>query len=191
VFGMGIVMSWGANFGIINDLLFDYLPGYNKFRAVTFNIIVAIFALNLLGFIALERLWSNLSETSFKYLLKTVAVAGGFALLLVIGAGMLSLKGPVDARLPEWLIGALREDRASLIRMDALRALFLILAFSGLIWAHLKQKLSSTLVIVGLSLLVFFDIYGLSTRFLKKEKFLDFCFYLHSKIYVRFLYNYY
>ncbi|MEQ8241247.1 MAG: YfhO family protein [Cyclobacteriaceae bacterium] len=171
VFGMGIVMSWGANFSIVNDLLFDYLPGYNKFRAVTFNIIVAIFALNVLGFVALERLWSNLNETTFKSLLKTVAVAGGFALLLVIGAGILSLKGPVDARLPEWLIGALREDRASLIRMDALRALFLIVAFAGLIWAHLKQKLGSTLVIVGLSLLVFFDIYGLTTRFLKKEKF--------------------
>lgn len=171
VFGMGIVMSWGANFSVINDLLFDFLPGYNKFRAVTFNIIVAIFALNLLGFIALERLWENLNETSFKLLLKTVAVAGGFALLLVLGANMLSLKGPVDARLPEWLIGALRADRASLIRMDALRALFLILAFSALIWTKLKGKLGQTVVIVGISALVFFDIYGLSSRFLKKEKF--------------------
>jgi hypothetical protein len=55
--------------------------------------------------------------------------------------------------------------------MDALRALFLILAFSALIWAKLKGKLGQTVVIVGISALVFFDIYGLSSRFLKKDKF--------------------
>ena len=167
---IGIVLSWGSNFSALNTFLFDYLPGYNKFRSVTFTIIMTIIAMNLLGFMALEKLWKlEFSPALAKRLVKPLAIAGGFALLMILFAGMLSYKGAIDSRLPEWLVAAVREDRASLLRMDAFRALFIILMTAGLVWAYWKKKLSSKFAIIGLVLVIGLDVFTLSRRFLKED----------------------
>ena len=44
-----VVLSMGSNLEIINNLFFDYLPGYNKFRSVTFIIIISIFSVVLIS----------------------------------------------------------------------------------------------------------------------------------------------
>ena len=56
--GLGVILSWGDNFSAINYILFDYLPGYNKFRSVTFTIIITVFAMILGGFLGLEKFLS-------------------------------------------------------------------------------------------------------------------------------------
>ena len=48
---LGIMLTWGSSFSSFNYFMFDYFPGYNKFRSVTFAIIIPILAMNLLGFI--------------------------------------------------------------------------------------------------------------------------------------------
>ncbi|VXD10681.1 YfhO family protein [Marinoscillum sp. 108] len=169
---IGIVLSWGSNFTLLNDLLFDHFPMYNKFRSVTFAICMTLLSINLMGFMALERVLTGMSDKAFrKKFLWSVAICGGTALLLVIAAGALSYRGSIDARLPEWLIDALRSDRESLLRSDALKALFFILAFSGLIWAYWKNSLKSVLIISGIILLLFVDIFSLTKRFLNKDSF--------------------
>lgn len=172
VFALGIIMSWGSNFSAVNNLLFDYLPMYNKFRSVTFIIIMPLMAMNLLGFQALERIFqTEWDKEKMSRLMKAAAIPAGFALLMIIGAGMLSYRGSIDDRLPDWLISALRADRASLLRTDAFRALFFIITFSALVWASLKNKLSQTMVITGLILITFIDSFLLSKRFLKADSF--------------------
>ncbi|MFT6866811.1 MAG: hypothetical protein ACJA08_001649 [Cyclobacteriaceae bacterium] len=169
---LGIVLSWGSNFSIINNFLFDYLPMYNKFRSVTFIIVMPILALNLLAFQALERIFQmEWDKVTMMKLLKAVAIPAGFAFLLILGAGMLNYRGSIDERLPDWLISAIREDRASLLRRDALRALFFIITFSAIIWAYFKKKISTTVVVAGLILITFLDTFLLSKRFLKEESF--------------------
>lgn len=51
-----IVLSWGKNFESFNYFLFDHLPGYNKFRSVTFALMMVFFAMPLLGLLGLEKL---------------------------------------------------------------------------------------------------------------------------------------
>lgn len=169
---LGIVLSWGTNFDSLNSFLFNYLPGYNKFRSVTFTIIMTILAINMLGFLALEKIFASKWEKPlFQQLLKALGVAGGFAFLMVIGAGMLSYRGAIDERLPEWLIGAIREDRASLLRNDALRTLFFIVAFTAMGWALIKKKLNANIAITGMVALIFLDIFTLSRRFVNADNF--------------------
>lgn len=55
VSALAIIMSWGSNFAAFNYFLFDYLPGYNKFRSVTFALIIPIFSMPLLGMLAAEK----------------------------------------------------------------------------------------------------------------------------------------
>ena len=56
VLGLGIILSWGSNFASFNYMMFDYFPGYNKFRSVTFTIVLAILGISLLGSLGLESL---------------------------------------------------------------------------------------------------------------------------------------
>src|SRR5204862_2246329 len=56
---IGIVLSWGSNFSAFNYFLFDYLPGYNKFRSVTFALLLPLFAMPFLGLIGIEKLWQH------------------------------------------------------------------------------------------------------------------------------------
>ena len=169
-----LVLSWGKNFEL-NYFIFDYLPGYNKFRSVTFAIIIVVLAMILGGFMGLEKLLSSEfnKQTQKKFLIAIGSVAG-FALLCVLLAGMGSYRGAIDAQLanyPDWYLNALRADRASLLRMDALRSLIFVLLFVGVVWALIKEKLSKGVAYSLLILFVFIDMFGISKRFINSDTF--------------------
>jgi len=170
---LGIMLSWGKNFSAFNSLMFDYLPAYNKFRSVTFTIILPILAINLLAFIGLEHWLEKEKAERFKALKWSFFMAGGFSLLLIVIAGMLRYQGTIDAQLPEWLISALRDDRKMLFRKDAFRALIFTTIVGGLLWANHKEMLKVNTLVLLLAGLVIVDILPLSKRFLNKNNFQD------------------
>lgn len=169
---IGIMMSWGNNFAAFNNFLFDYLPGYNKFRSVTFTIIISIFSMNLLGAIALEELLrTTWSPEIKKKVFITFGIGGGFLLALLLFGGALGYRGAVDGQLPDWFLNALREDRKSLLQKDAMRALMFVVSFAIFIWAIVKGRVKQQQVLFGLIFLVFVDNFSLTKRFLGEDKF--------------------
>ncbi|MGL1886573.1 MAG: YfhO family protein, partial [Reichenbachiella sp.] len=175
VVGFSIMLSWGKNFEIFNYLMFDYLPGYNKFRSVTFAIIMAILAMVIGGFIGLEKLLSSdWNKDLQKKLFIAVGATAGFALLAAVFAGMGSYQGAIDVRLssyPAWFLEALRADRASLLRVDAFRTLILIVGFVSVIWFKIKGKLSQVLAFSLMAVLVLIDMVGVDKRYLDSDSF--------------------
>jgi len=174
-FALGIVLSWGSNFSAVNYFLFDYLPGYNKFRSVTFAIVITVFAMILGGFLGLEKMindgWSNQLQKKF---LMAVGITGGFALLTALLAGIGSFAGPIDQRLagfPDWYLPALRADRQSLMRMDALRSLFYVLASAAILWLYFKEKVKLNIALIVVGALVFLDMFLVDKRFIDSDSF--------------------
>jgi len=53
---VSFVLAWGKNFETINNLIFDYLPGYRSFRAVSMGLVIAQLAMPLLAALALSRI---------------------------------------------------------------------------------------------------------------------------------------
>ena len=49
------MLAWGKNFETFNYLMFDYFPGYNKFRSVSMALVIAQLAMPLLAVLALAR----------------------------------------------------------------------------------------------------------------------------------------
>jgi hypothetical protein len=171
-----IMLTWGKNFETFNYLMFDYFPGYNKFRSVTFAIVMAAFGMTLLGFVALEKLLQEgMTSLAKKKLLMAGGITGGLALVIWLLAGMGGFRGAVDytylSDLPDWFINALRDDRKSMMRMDALRSLFYIAAGFGLIWFHLKNKMGPAVAYFGLISLVSIDSIMVNKRYLNETKF--------------------
>src|SRR5690606_19250049 len=50
---LSILLAWGKNFEAFNYFMFDYFPGYNKFRAVSMALVIAQVTIPLLGMLAL------------------------------------------------------------------------------------------------------------------------------------------
>ncbi|MEL6559147.1 MAG: YfhO family protein [Bacteroidota bacterium] len=171
----GVMLSWGKNFSGINYFLFDYLPGYNKFRSVTFAIIIPMFAIPLLGMLGLNTLLDKEFDKDVrKKFLIAFGATGGFALLLVLIAGFLNYSGSVDAQLgnlPDWFIAALKNDRKSLLRADAFRTFIFITLTALLIWLYFRKTISTLVMSAAIVALIGLDSGLVSKRFLNKDSF--------------------
>lgn len=57
-----LFLSWGKNFSILTDLMIDYFPFYDKFRAVSSIQIIIEFCVPLLSVIGLKNYLSNKTD---------------------------------------------------------------------------------------------------------------------------------
>ena len=171
-----IVLSWGKNFSIITDFFIDYIPLYNKFRAVSSIQVIAELCVPLLGVLALKEFFSseNSSEEKENAVKKAFYIVGGISILFVLfGSSLFAFEGLRDAQyqqLPE-LIDALIADRKSMLFNDSLRSFLLVLAVAGMLWFYLKGKLKQVPVLIVLGGLIIFDLVSIDTNYVNKEDF--------------------
>ncbi len=163
-----LLLSWGKNLSWFNYLLFDILPGYNKFRAVSMALGMTLFAIPVLGMIALER---TIANKQLKPLILAAGVVAGTLLLLVLGAGMFRFDGAADQGLPEWLLASLKSDRKAMLSASAWKSLGFVLAAFGLIYFSLKGKINDLVLGLGLLALVTLDLWIVNRQYLNKESF--------------------
>ncbi|TVP51679.1 MAG: hypothetical protein EA341_04665 [Mongoliibacter sp.] len=169
---VGIILAWGKNFQGLNYLLFDYLPGYNKFRAVTMALSISLFAIPVLGGLGLEYLFKgNEKKAALRSLVIAFGLSGGLALLFWLFAGVFSLRAPFDDNFPEWLVEALKEDRKAILKASAFKSFILILIAVGLIWAAIMEKIPTLALGFGLSFIVIFDLWTINKLFLNEDDF--------------------
>lgn len=171
-----IVLSWGKNFSIITDFFIDYIPLYNKFRAVSSIQVIAELCVPLLGILALKEFFSseNSSEEKENAVKKAFYIVGGISLLfLLFGSSLFAFEGLRDAQyqqLPE-LIDALVADRKSMLFNDSLRSLLLVLVVAGMLWFYLKGKLKQVPMLIVLGGLIIFDLVSIDANYVNKEDF--------------------
>lgn len=81
-----ILLSWGKNLNFLTDFFIDYVPMYNKFRAVSSIQVIAELAIPLLGILALKELFSssNSEENKLKSLKNATYIIGGIALVFTL-----------------------------------------------------------------------------------------------------------
>lgn len=169
---LAIVLSWGSNFSSFNNFMFDYFPGYNKFRSVTFAIIITLFALPLLGMMGLQRiLEAGLTKESKKKLVIALSASGGLCFLILLGAGMFSFLKDTESGMPAWFMQALTEERKSLMRADAFRSLAFISVIFMLLYFEIHKKVSATAFYILLILLVTIDLSVVDRRYFGKENY--------------------
>ncbi len=159
-----IILAWGKYFPALNYLMYDYFPLYNKFRTVEMTLVMAMLAMPLLGFLALEKIVSNPKAPGLpKQLVYATGVVGGLLLLVIVFAGIADFSSARDAGQPDWFVEALRSDREALMRGDGFRSLFFVGATFALLFFYLKNRVSYPLLNGLLVILVLLDL-GLVDR---------------------------
>ncbi len=173
---LSILLAWGKNFMPLTNLFLDYFPMYNKFRTVSMILVIAEFSMPLLAFLTLKELIEGKIDKKelFKALKWSLGIIGGIILFLML-PGVLSFKSPTDAQVfegwPQDLISALIKDRKAMFYRDAFRSIFFITASAGLIWAFSKNILKEKFLLIGLGVLILFDLAGVDKRYLNDDDF--------------------
>lgn len=180
--GLMIVLAWGKNFAAINYLLFDYLPGLNKFRAMTMALCLAQLFIGIGAALAVQTLVRE--KPTFAQLrqplLISLGLTGGLALVLaVLGGTFFSFQTPKDTQILASYFGqagsefmsALVNDRQGLLRADAFRSLLLILLTAGAVWAFVTNKIKPAVLYPVLLVVLIFDLFGINKRYLNNADF--------------------
>jgi hypothetical protein len=183
------VLTWGRNFEEVNYFLFDHLPGYNKFRAVTMAIFIAQFSMAALAALALGRIIQPEPVADLvKKLAWSAGIVGGLCLIFWISPGTAAsfvtesgdFSSPNDRQItgagypPEIttrIISALQEDRENMVSSDAFRSLLFVLLSAGLVFILAKNWLKPIWVGAGIAFLGFVDLWSVDMRYLNKDNF--------------------
>ena len=182
---LSILLSWGKNFMGFTDFFIDYVPMYNKFRAVSSILVIAEFTIPLLAMLALKEVISTptIIKERKKDFLISFGLTGGLALLFAIfprvffpsyvsTMEMNALQSiPADQLMP--LLANLEEMRMSLFTSDALRSFFIILIGINLILAYGMGKLKQNVLIGALAVLCLVDMWDVNKRYLYDEQFVE------------------
>jgi hypothetical protein len=177
---LSLLLSYGKNLEFLTDFFINYIPLYNKFRAVSSIQVILELCIPILAIFGLVKLFNGIEkeEVKIKALKYTLYITGGLAVLFLLFKGSLfDFVGSNDGYYrqnygPEF-VSAIIEDRKTIFSQDTLRTLILVLISTGVIFMFIKKKLSETLAVVIFAGLILFDLVGVDRRYVNNDNFVS------------------
>ena len=171
-----ILMSWGKNFQFLTDFFIDYVPLYNKFRAVSSFQVIAELCIPLLGFLALKEFFFSKTDKEQKLIVLKKALYSSIGLIVVgllYALSFSTFEGIRDASYSEYegLLDAVKADRLSMLYSDSFRSIVLIGVGFVVLWLFLKQQLKYTTSIIAFAVLILFDLVQVNLRYVNGDDF--------------------
>ena len=185
---LSILLSWGKNFMGFTNFFLDYIPGYDKFRAVSMTLVIAEVTMPVLGFLGLAEIAK--SPDSFKQNLKkfyiALGITAGICLVFYLAPKAFfsflsqgeaeqfaSMSRGKDGALYANFATQLEDVRVAIFRKDALRSLLFILLSAVPIFLFGKGKLKAAPAFAILAALVLVDMFPIDKRYLNNDKFIS------------------
>jgi len=172
---IGVLMAWGSNLQWFNNLLYNYLPMYNKFRSPSMSLVIVSVSAVVMSLLVLRQVFDD--EEKKKYNLP-LYISSGITLTIcilvaIIGPLASSFSGAGDVGLDKSVLDALVADRKSLMVADAFRSLGFVLAVAVTLWLFINNKLkNSNVIALIIGVLVVIDLVGIDNRYLNDSKYI-------------------
>jgi hypothetical protein len=186
---LSILLSWGRNFMPLTDFFIDYVPGYNKFRAVSMTLVIAELCIPALAFLGLWKFFERPEELTIKSkaFLTALGATAGLAFILYMSprlflsfvsqeeayayAGMVSqnpaMSGPIQDMLHNLEIA-----RVFIFKSDALRSFLFATAAGVLTLLFARGILKKPVFLLVLVLLITADMWPVNKRYLNNDHFI-------------------
>ena len=176
---VSIVLAWGRHFMPITDLFLDYFPLYNKFRTPSMILVIAEFAMPLLGILVLKQIVEEKFTKAqiLKALKISGGIVGGILLVFMMMPGMFfDFSSPADKQLidvgwPDFLVSAIRGDRESMLKSDAIRSFALVAITLVFLFLYVYKKVSNKVFFIALIALFLIDLWPINKRYLNDKNF--------------------
>ncbi|MCH9660635.1 MAG: YfhO family protein, partial [Bacteroidetes bacterium] len=178
-FILSLFLSWGRNFSFLTEFFIDYVPLYDKFRAVSSIQVIIELILPMLAVVGLQQYFNDFhsKEQKKKALLLSTGIVGGITLLLILFKSALPYSGPYDSLIIEQMgipfMDAIRADRAAVMASDAIRSLIFVLLSAGTLWLVFAKKMKEVMGMLIIGLLVLVDLVGVGQRYVNKDNFVN------------------
>ena len=182
---VSILFALGKNFPSLTNWLIDYLPGYNKFRAVSMILVIAELTIPLAGVMALNKILKQpgvlLKKRKAFYI--SLGLTAGFGMLFYLFPNIFSFFSQFELQqFAQWqrtnnpeqiaaFMHSLKAVRIAIFRQDVLRSLFFIVAAALLLYFYALGKLKKGWFIAILGLLILVDMTGVDNRYLNNSNF--------------------
>ena len=185
---LSILLSWGKNFMGFTNFFLDYIPGYNKFRAVSMTLVIAELTMPLLGFLGLAEIAKNpdgFKKNQKKFFI-ALGITAGFCLLFYIAPKLFfsflsqgeaeqftAMSKGKDGAIYATFATQLENVRIAIFRKDALRSLLFIILAAVPLFLYGKDKLKAQIAFPVLAVLVLVDMYTIDRRYLNNDNFIS------------------
>nr|WP_315207778.1 YfhO family protein [uncultured Flavobacterium sp.] len=174
---VALVLSWGKNFPILTDFFIDYVPMYDKFRAVSSIQVVLELCIPVLAIMGLQSFFKLDKKLQWKALYETTILGLGIILILFLSKSMFSFSGGNDAYFQESygpeFVNALKLDRMSLYSADLLRSGFFIMLTAGVLWLFIKDRFAQNTAIIIVGLLMVSDLFFVDKKYVSGKDFVS------------------
>ncbi|TRX20765.1 YfhO family protein [Flavobacterium franklandianum] len=180
-----LVLSWGKNLSSVTDFFIDFVPMYDKFRAVSSIQVILELCFPVLAIMGFQSFFTQDKEKQWPSLWKASATVFGLIIGLFLLRSTFDFVGQMDSQLLQMFsqgqdkafgtgfIDALKEDRKSLYAADLLRSGFFILIAAGVLWLFLKNKLAQNTTIILVGLVMVFDLVLVDKNYVDADGFVS------------------
>lgn len=168
------ITSMGRNGGMLNSILFENLPLYNKFRSPNSAVnLIPIFLLFLSGLGLNEIIKSRNLDSLIRPVLYAAGVlAALLGFIFVAGMTSFDFSNPREAQMGEQVLNVFIAERESMFKSDLFRSFGIFLVGFLLIGSYVKGLLKSKAILLGcLGVLAIGDTYLVNNRHLDSDNF--------------------
>lgn len=185
---LSILLSWGKNFMGFTNFFLDYIPGYDKFRAVSMTLVIAEITMPLLGFLGLAELMKDPDgfQKNIKKFYIALGITAGICLLFYLAPKTFfsflsqgeaeqfaAMSKGKDGAVYAQFASQLEDVRVAIFRKDALRSLLFIILAAVPLFLYGKGKLKGQIAFPILAVLVLVDMFPIDKRYLNNDKFVS------------------
>jgi hypothetical protein len=174
---VALILSWGKNFSLVTDFFIDYVPLYDKFRAVSSIQVILELCFPVLAIMGLQSFFTLEKENRIKILWQSTAIVFGIIVLLFLSKSSFSFSGSNDSYYRDSygsaFMDALKSDRMTLYSADLLRSSFFILIVAGALLLFVKEKLAQNTTIIVVGLLLILDLVFIDKKYVNSEGFVS------------------
>lgn len=190
--GIALLFAWGNNIMWLTELLYKYLPLYDKFRVPATALVVLQWAVPLLAAGAVAYIIKN-HDTEQKRLRRALYWATGIVggiLLIFAAAGPIfhdagrentqelitkQFGAELEAQIPDSFYDTLTEAREQALQADALRSLIFVILTAAIVWLYIQRKqdkaIGKYILCASLALLITADLFAVDKRYLAEKEF--------------------
>ena len=178
---LSLLLSWGKNFDALTRFFVDFVPLYDKFRAVSSIQVVLELCFPVLAIMGLQSFFTSEKEAQWTSLWKAAATSLGLVVVLYLAKGFFNFSAPIDQQLMQMFgesqdksfginfINALKEDRMNFYTSDLMRSGLFMLAVAIVLWLYIQNKLAQTTAVVLVGFFMVSDLFMVDKRYLNNN----------------------
>ena len=174
---IALVLSWGKNLPTVTNFFIDYIPLYDKFRAVSSIQVLLELCFPVLAVMGLQSFFQLDQIQQKKALLQSTLFGVGVMLILFLFKGTFNFSAASDdyfiKNYGPAFVDALKSDRKTMYSADLLRSAFFILIVAGALWLYIKNKFAQNTTIILIGLVMIFDLFLVDKKYVSAKDFVS------------------